>query len=226
MTSKTVDGKKAEYFQYKIVLIMNRDDDKKLDYVITIPTANSVHSVVKAGFSVQYKCQHKVDVVFDGEVYDTRTGVADDEIILDYPDLISDGFDLEWSLEGGGLLDASNPDKPIYAFGSADGTLTAKLVPYSFTVVFDGNGSTRGTMASKIQRVGTAYTLPGNTFTKTGYEFVEWNTRRDGTGIGFAAGQAFFCYGDITLYAQWTPHPYAIDYVLGEGGKGTPHLAA
>ena len=216
--SKTVDGKKAEYFQYKIVLIMNREDDKKLDYVITIPTANSVHSVVKAGFSVQYKCQHKVDVVFDGKDYDTLTGVADQEITLDYPDLVSDGFDLEWSLEGGGLLDASNPDEPVYAFGSEDGTLTAKLVPYSFTVVFDGNGSTRGTMASKIQRVGTAYTLPGNTFTKTGYEFVEWNTSPDGSGDSYANKSSVQNLSTVkndtvTLYAQWKVKTYTVTFV-------------
>jgi len=216
--SKTVDGKKADYVRYKIVLLMNGEEDRKLDYFITIPTENSVHSTVTASFSVQYKCMHKVDIVFDGEVRDTKTGAAGDVIALDYPDILQDGFDIEWSLEGGGVLDSDGVNTAEYVFGDSDGVLTASLVPYSFTVVFDGNGATKGTMASKIQRVGTTYTLPGNTFTNTGHEFVGWNTKPDGTGDSYAnkspVQNLSTVKGDtVTLYAQWKIKTYTVTFV-------------
>lgn len=216
--SKTVNGKTANYVRYKIVLLMNGEEDKKLDYFITIPTQNSVHSAVTASFSVQYKCTHKVEIVFDGEVRDTKTGAAGDVITLDYPDLLQDGFDIEWSLEGGGLLDSDGVNTAKYVFGDSDGVLTASLVPYSFTVVFDGNGATKGTMASKIQRVGTTYTLPGNTFTNTGHEFVGWNTEPDGTGDSYAnkspVQNLSTVKGDtVTLYAQWKIKTYTVTFV-------------
>lgn len=213
--SKTADGKSTDYVNYKIILIMNGEDDKNLDYIIKIPTANSVHSVVTASFSVQYKCMHKVDIVFDGEVRDTKTGAAGDVIALDYPELIQDGFELEWSLQGGGLLDAAD-DK--YVFGDKNGVLTASLIPYSFTVAFDGNGATKGTMTSRIQRVGTTYTLPGNTYTRTGYEFTGWNTEPDGTGDPYpnksTVRDLSAVKGDtVTLYAQWKVKTYTVTFV-------------
>ena len=42
-----------------------------------------------------------------------------------------------------------------------------------------------------------------NTFTRDGYEFRSWNTRRDGSGRKFSDGCPVELEGDITLYAQW-----------------------
>ena len=216
--NNTLNGKTVEYFRYFTTISVKSDKDKKVTYTYTIPTANSAHSKVTASFTVQYKCVHKVDIVFDGAVKDTKTGVADSEISLNYPDLVADGFDIEWSLEGGGVLDANNADGAKYVFGSEDGILTAKLVPYSFTVAFDGNGATKGTMASKIQRVGTTYTLPGNTFSNTGHEFTGWNTRPDGSGDSYAnksTVQDLSTVKDdvVTLYAQWKVKTYTVTFV-------------
>ena len=220
----TKNGKTVNYIRYFLVFIMNREDDKNIVYTISIPTDNSVHPTVKASFTVQYKCYHKIEIVFDGEVRDTGTGAAGDEIVLDYPELTSEGFDLEWTLEGGGLLDASGADGAKYVFGDKDGVLTASLVPYSFTVAFDGNGATKGSMSSKIQRVGTTYTLPGNTFTNTGYEFVGWNTKSDGSGDAYpnksAVQDLSTVKGDVvTLYAQWKIKTYTVTFVNKISGE-------
>ena len=73
-------------------------------------------------------------------------------------------------------------------------------------------------MASKIQRVGTTYTLPGNTFTNTGYEFAGWNTEPDGTGDFYANKSTVqnlsTVKGDtVTLYAQWKIKTYTVTFV-------------
>ena len=209
---------KDRFVGYFSLVSINSNEDQKVTYTYTVNTANSVHSTVTASFSVQYKCPHKVRIVFDGTVRDTITGTADEEIRLDYPEFIQEGFDLEWTLEGGGLLINGDSDEAKYVFGASDGTLTANLVPYSFTVAFDGNGATKGTMASKIQRVGTTYTLPGNTYTNTGYEFAGWNTEPDGSGITYqnkgVVQDLSTVKGDVvTLYAQWKIKTYTVTFV-------------
>ncbi len=213
--TRTQNGKTTDYIRYFIVFIMNGEKDERVEYVISMPTENSLHQTVTASFTVQYRSIHKVDIIFDGEVRDTKTGSAGSEIKLDYPDLVSVGFDIEWTLEGGGLLDSASGK---YVFGDRDGALTASLVPYSFTVAFDGNGAAKGTMTSKIQRVGTTYTLPGNTFTRTGYEFAGWNTRPDGSGDAYqnksAVRDLSTVKGDVvTLYAQWKVKTYTVTFV-------------
>ena len=219
----TVNGENVKFVGYWTLLRVNEQSDRRITYTYDISTANTEHPNVNASFAVQYKCPHKVEIVFGGTVRDTVTGVADDELALDYPDLIADGFDLEWSLEGGGLLD---PGGEKYYFGTTDGVLTATQVPYSFTVVFDGNGATKGSMASRIQRVGTTYTLPGNTYTNTGYEFVGWNTLPDGTGDAYpnkgAVQNLSTVKGDtVTLYAQWRIKTYTVTFVNKMTGERT-----
>lgn len=39
--------------------------------------------------------------------------------------------------------------------------------------------------------------------TKKGYEFIEWNTRKSGTGTGYDAKSKVRITEDLTLYAQW-----------------------
>lgn len=38
---------------------------------------------------------------------------------------------------------------------------------------------------------------------KAGYEFVEWNTKKNGNGTSYEAGDKLKLTSDITLYAQW-----------------------
>ena len=206
------------YYIYRSSLKLQGPEDKKVTYTYRIPTGNSVEGTVEASFTVDYRFMHQVQIVYDGLVKDTVYGSAGTVITLDYPELISTGFDLEWSLEGGGLLDTADPDHAEYVFGTEDGTLTAAKVPYSFTLVFDGNGASKGTMASRIQRVGSTYTLPGNTFTNTGYEFIGWNTKADGSGTNYAnkspVTNLSTVKGDtVTLYAQWKIKTYTVTFV-------------
>jgi len=66
-------------------------------------------------------------------------------------------------------------------------------------------------------------TLRTNAFTKTGYTFAGWNTSPSGTGTSYTDGQVFKYQiaGNLTLYAQWTPITYTINYVMN-GGTNDP----
>lgn len=102
--------------------------------------------------------------------------------------------------------------------------LYAKWTAHKYTIKFSGNGSKSGTMKSLTSRkYGTSYTLPANTYKKTGYTFVGWNTRADGKGTTYKnkASIKNLTATDgktVTLYAKWQKTKYTITYVLN-GGK-------
>ncbi|AET68682.1 conserved repeat protein [Desulfosporosinus orientis DSM 765] len=79
----------------------------------------------------------------------------------------------------------------------------------TYTVTYNGNGSTGGTapIDSRTYLVNEEVTVLGNTgfITKTGYTFSGWNTKTDGTGVSYTVGDTFnIGTTDITLYAKWT----------------------
>lgn len=75
-----------------------------------------------------------------------------------------------------------------------------------YTVTYDGNGKTSGTVPSAIedQSFGTEITVATKgDLAKTDYTFVGWNTADDGSGSFYAVGSKFTLTGNMTLYAQW-----------------------
>ena len=79
--------------------------------------------------------------------------------------------------------------------------------PEEFTITFESNGSTEypveGTMHPQTVTEKTDTALTANTFTREGYNFLNWNTQPDGTGERYSDGAAVNLTADITLYAQW-----------------------
>lgn len=70
------------------------------------------------------------------------------------------------------------------------------------TVSFDANGGT-GSMSSMTFGKGDTKNLIANKFTRTGYTFVGWNTKADGTGTSYSDKQSITPTENLTLYAQW-----------------------
>lgn len=59
----------------------------------------------------------------------------------------------------------------------------------------------------------TGSILPSNQFTRKGYRFRWWNTKSDGTGIGYADNATIGYNGsNVTLYAFWEPQVYKIRF--------------
>ena len=86
-----------------------------------------------------------------------------------------------------------------------NGTKVNAVIPPKLTylVQYNGNGNTGGSTASQAKVSGTALTLRSNGFTKTGYDFVKWNTAADGSGTSYNAGASYTANDHVTLYAQW-----------------------
>ena len=79
--------------------------------------------------------------------------------------------------------------------------------PVELTVTFEANGSAEypveGTMPSQTVNAKTDTALNANTFTRKGYNFLNWNTAADGTGDSYADGATVNLTENTTLYAQW-----------------------
>ncbi len=103
-------------------------------------------------------------------------------------------------------------------------TLYAKWTAHKYTIKFDGNGSTSGSMDKlKKRKYGKTYTLTANAYKKKGYTFNGWNTKKDGSGKSYknkaeVKNLTSKSGGTVTLYAQWKKTKYTITYKLN-GGK-------
>ena len=79
-----------------------------------------------------------------------------------------------------------------------------KAAPY--TVVFKANGGKGKMAAQKIER-GKAKSLKANTFKRKGYQFVGWNTKKNGKGTSYKNTQTVKNLAKagkrVKLYAQW-----------------------
>ncbi|MFD0670833.1 S-layer homology domain-containing protein, partial [Cohnella sp. GCM10027633] len=110
-----------------------------------------------------------------------------------------------------------------FTMGAANVTLYAQwTVNPTYTVTYDGNGSTGGTVPTDGHpyEQNETVTVLGNTgsLAKTGNTFAGWNTAANGSGTSYAAGASFtMAVANVTLYAQWTAIPGG-----GSGGGGTP----
>jgi uncharacterized repeat protein (TIGR02543 family) len=70
---------------------------------------------------------------------------------------------------------------------------------------------------------GTAVALSSNSFSFTGYHFVNWSVSADGTGSYVSDGDNYnFDAGALTLYATWAPNTYTITWdATTNGGSVT-----
>ncbi|WP_431026888.1 S-layer homology domain-containing protein [Lysinibacillus sp. LZ02] len=89
-------------------------------------------------------------------------------------------------------------------------------------VTYDGNGATSGQVPMDANRYQAQdiITIKGNTgqLANTGYSFLGWNTKQDGTGTTYREGQTMpIGTTDLMLYAIWT-----LDNTSGGGSNPGP----
>ncbi len=117
---------------------------------------------------------------------------------------------------------AANGSGITYAPGatfaiSSNTTLYAQWSPITFTLSYDDNGSTGGAApidGASPYVTGTTVTVLSNTgsLVKSGNTFTGWNTAANGSGITYAPGATFAISSNTTLYAQWSPITFTLNY--------------
>lgn len=103
-------------------------------------------------------------------------------------------------------------DNDYVYFTLADGTLikiaksssgSTPSTDTKYTIVYDANGGT-GTMAADSIWYQKSATIKANQFAYAQHIFINWNTKADGTGTPFVAGEIIVMQQNVILYAQWT----------------------
>ena len=86
-------------------------------------------------------------------------------------------------------------------------TLYAVWKANTYKIAFNKNGGS-GSLSKVSCTYGKSATLPANKFTRSGYKFLGWNTKKDGSGTSYAnkVGVKNLTSTNgktVTLYAQW-----------------------
>ena len=103
-------------------------------------------------------------------------------------------------------------------------TVDADLVLYAiwstdeYLVSFDANGGSDAP-ADQTKLYGEPLELSEDIPTRTGYDFVSWNTAADGTGTAYMPGDDYTGNAALTLYAVWSRTFFLIAY--NANGHGT-----
>jgi uncharacterized repeat protein (TIGR02543 family) len=126
--------------------------------------------------------------------------------------------------DGNGTAYASGVTFPM---GTANVTLYAQWTTKpTFTVTYNGNANTGGTVPIDGNKYVTAatVTIRDNTglLVKAGASFAGWNTAADGNGTTYAGGGSLLMgSANVILYAKWTTKPtYSVTF-NSNGGSGT-----
>ena len=93
--------------------------------------------------------------------------------------------------------------------------LYAQWTANKYTVKFNGNGASSGSMKAVSRTYGDGKALPANAFKRTGYSFIGWSTTKGGS-VKYTDKQK----GDIsskngaevTLYAVWADNAYIVKF--------------
>ncbi len=119
----------------------------------------------------------------------------------------ADGSGQNYSSGAAYDMDSTSP-VTLYAMWSAN----------KYNVVYDKNAaSAEGVALVDGNAVyDSNFIIKANTYTRVGYTFDSWNTKADGTGTKYSAGDSVKLSSTGTiLYAQWKANNYKINFVKG-----------
>ena len=173
---------------------------------------------VDAGQMVNIAEYHNSGVTAEGVTYDNKVEGSNKSLYAEgYKDNAFDTTIGEWT---------TNPDGTT----TRTVTKTCKYCGYEEIVTehqgkltYDANGG-EGTIESTTGAAGESVPVAANVFTRNNYTFTGWNTKADGSGTAYKAGDSFTLTNENTvLYAQWSknaPAQVNVSYDAN-GGVGT-----
>ncbi len=106
--------------------------------------------------------------------------------------------------KGGETYDCGNAGITVNGSNISGGSISVTIPTY--TVRYDGNGATSGSVASQTTKAGSSTVASANGFSKTYFTFAGWNTAAGGGGTAYPAGSTIPAQAGnttIILYAQW-----------------------
>ena len=128
-----------------------------------------------------------------------------------------EGYDfVGWNTKADGSGDAYCDSDTVWL--TKNTTLYAQWAKEVKKITFDANGGS-GWMLPQWVLYDTATALRPNRFKQTGYVFVGWNTKADGSGDSYTDGDTVSLKENTTLYAQWEMDVVTVKFNFN-GGYG------
>jgi len=91
-----------------------------------------------------------------------------------------------------------------------------------YSLTFNGNGNNSGSTSSFNDKTyGTEIIMPECGYTKTGYNFVGWNTNQSATTAQYQPGDSYTITANVTFYAIWSQITYTVSYNGNGADSGT-----
>lgn len=151
----------------------------------------------------------------------TKTGYHADSWLYGNKEILQDqSWDNGWNTE-----DLAKYCGKELNIGDQSIELLANWKENQYTINFNGNGATSGSMDEQLFQYDIAQYLTPNAFQKIGYTFTHWNTKSDNSGTSYSnqANVKNLSTNNgavINLYAQWSPNTYTIS-LDHNGGNST-----
>lgn len=169
--------------------------NNKADFPLTISKDTTLYAAYKKNFTVTFETNG------GSEVNSVSSYIVKESLETTKANKSLSG----WYLDS----ECTDENKVTFPFYPAeDVTLFAKWVSEMYTITYDSNGATGGTVPKTVQvEKGSSFVISANTgnLTKTGYAFTKWSTSTDGkSGQTYAPGDnSLIPSKNMTLYAQW-----------------------
>jgi len=114
-----------------------------------------------------------------------------------------------WNTAAAGNGTTYTAGSGTFSIGTSNVVLYAKWNIDTYTVTYDANGATSGSVPTGGNfQFGATVSVAANSgsLARTGYIFGGWNTTSLGNGVNYSAGTDTFAMGasHVTLFAKWT----------------------
>jgi uncharacterized repeat protein (TIGR02543 family) len=109
------------------------------------------------------------------------------------------------------MLHASQALDHFRGLGQYDLAINYGIGTIPITITYHPNGGT-GTISDTAKTKDMDLILSdGSGFTRTGYDFVGWNTLADGTGTSYMPGALYSVNEPQTFFAVWNANPTSVN---------------
>ena len=188
---------------------------------VTIPAGSTGHKSYKANWApTNYTITYNLN---GGSISGQKTSYNVETADFTLPTPSKTGYTFTgWTGSNGSTAQTA---VKIAKGSTGNKSYTANWKAKTYTVTYNGNGATSGSMSAGTAIYGKDYTTKANAFARKGYTFAGWNEKADGTGTSWTKwiGKPWnWSYTkNITLYAQWTSNTYTynIKYVSKSGAS-------
>ena len=201
--------------------VLSKDTDYTLTYSNNIKVGNANINVVGSeghsdlALTINFKISYKITYYLNGGVNNAANPIY-------YTKTVKLKNPTKAGYTSNGWYSDKKFKKKVTSVKKGNVKVYAKYTANKYNVKFNANGG-KGKLADLKNKVyDKAFKLPANKFTRKGYKFVGWNTKKDGSGTTYKDKASVKKLttknkGTATLYAQWELIKYSIKYNLNGG---------